>query len=145
MRSSSALVVFFTAVSIVYPRVVSAAPDWPDFYDPFSLHTLYVETVNPDDLAVIKNDTTFDIEVPAYLWVAGEEPVVVSIRRKSASAIPNELAADKKVSFKLTLMNTTTIPTALISVSVLPVSQQAASPNGRASKSSVWRTVTIRT
>ena len=101
MRSSSALVVFFTAVSIVYPRVVSAAPDWPDFYDPFSLHTLYVETVNPDDLAVIKNDTTFDIEVPAYLWVAGEEPVVVSIRRKSASAIPNELAADKKVSFKI--------------------------------------------
>lgn len=75
--------------------------DWPELYDPFSLHTLHVQTINPDDFDVIRADTTYDIEVPAYFWVENEAPIVVSIRRKSASAIPNELAADKKVSFKI--------------------------------------------
>lgn len=76
-------------------------PDWPELYNPFSLHTLHVQTIAPSDFDVIRADTTYDIEVPAYFWAENEAPVVVSIRRKSASAIPNELAADKKVSYKI--------------------------------------------
>lgn len=76
-------------------------PEWPDLYDPFSLHTFHVQTIDPNDFDVIKADTTYDIEVPAYFWAENEAPIVVSIRRKSASAIPNELATDKKVSFKI--------------------------------------------
>jgi hypothetical protein len=76
-------------------------PDWPDLYDPFTLYTLNVETVDPADFDLIRNDTTYDIEVPAWFWAENEEPILVSIRRKSASALPNELDPNKKVSFKI--------------------------------------------
>ena len=78
--------------------------DWPDLYDPFTLHTLNLELVNPDDLDVILHDTTYDIEVPAWFWADGDvieaNPILISVRRKSASALPNELDP-QKVSFKL--------------------------------------------
>jgi spore coat protein CotH len=70
------------------------APDWPDLYDPFRLLDLQV-TMDPGDLAIIKADTTFDIEKPAWFGVPGEEPLLVSIRRKSADPIGD------KVSFKI--------------------------------------------
>lgn len=47
-------------------------PDWPELYDPFSLHTLHVQTIAPSDFDVIRADTTYDIEVPAYFWVENE-------------------------------------------------------------------------
>ena len=40
-------------------------PAWPDLYNPFSLHTFHVQTIDPNDFDVIKADTTYDIEVPA--------------------------------------------------------------------------------
>lgn len=76
-------------------------PDWPDLYEPFALYTLNVETVDPADFDLIRNDTTYDIEVPAWFRAENEEPILVSIRRKSASALPNELDPNKKVSFKI--------------------------------------------
>ena len=78
-----------------------SVPDWPDLYDPFSLYSLHVETVNAADFDLIRNDTTYDIEVPAWFWAGDEEPILVSIRRKSASALPNELDPNKKVSYKI--------------------------------------------
>ena len=78
--------------------------DWPDLYNPFTLHTLNLELVNPADLDVILHDTTYDIEVPAWFWADGDvieaDPILISVRRKSASALPNELDP-QKVSFKL--------------------------------------------
>ena len=78
--------------------------DWPDLYDPFTLHTLNLELVDPADLDVILYDTTFDIEVPAWFWADGDvieaDPILISVRRKSADALPNELDPHK-VSFKL--------------------------------------------
>jgi hypothetical protein len=83
----------------------NAALDWPGLYDPFTVLNLHLDLVDGDDLDIILNDTTYDIEVPAWFWADGEEShkILVSIRRKSATAIPNELAdwENKKVSFKV--------------------------------------------
>lgn len=76
-------------------------PAWPDLYDPFSLYSLHIETLEAADFEIIRSDTTYDIEVPAWFWAGDEEPVLVSIRRKSASALPNELDPNKKVSYKI--------------------------------------------
>jgi len=93
----TSLVMTFS-LSSAHAQVV---PDWPDLYDPFTLLNLNVETVNPEDFDLIRNDTTYEIEVPAWFWAEDEEPILVSIRRKSASALPNELDPNKKVSFKI--------------------------------------------
>jgi hypothetical protein len=88
-------------ISMAGPTRALEVPDWPGLYDPFVLLTLNVETVEPTDFDLIRNDTTYDIEVPAWFWAEDEEPILVSIRRKSASALPNELDPNKKVSFKI--------------------------------------------
>jgi hypothetical protein len=52
------------------------------------------------DWRTIQNDESFDIEVPTLLWLDGEEPILVSIRRKSADALTNG-SNYAKVSYKL--------------------------------------------
>ncbi len=96
-----ALFVSTLSLFFVASHLHGQVPDWPDLYDPSELHTLHVQTLYATDFDLIRADTTYDIEVPAYFWAEGENPIIVSIRRKSASAIPNELAPDKKVSFKI--------------------------------------------
>jgi len=64
---------------------------WPEVYDPFRLLDLRI-TMAPGDLATIRSDTTFDIEKPAMFALAGEEPIEVSIRRKSADPIGGKIA-----------------------------------------------------
>jgi len=100
IRRTSAAIVFLACLASASVSVAQV-PDWPDLYDPFTLYTLNVETVNADDFDLIRNDTTYDIEVPAWFWAESEEPILVSIRRKSASALPNELDPNKKVSYKI--------------------------------------------
>jgi len=89
------------AISVGFSQ--ADVPDWPDLYDPFTLHTLNLE-LDPKDLDVILQDTTFDIEVPAWFWADNDnielDPILISVRRKSATALPNELDP-RKVSFKL--------------------------------------------
>ncbi len=41
----------------------------------------------PGDWATIVADTTFDIEVPALFWAEYEAPILVSVRRKSATLL----------------------------------------------------------
>jgi hypothetical protein len=71
-----------------------------DLYNPFEMLDLYLK-MDPDDFLTIQSDTTYDIEVPAWFGTAFEEPVLISVRRKSASALPNEMDPQKKVSYKL--------------------------------------------
>ena len=40
---------------------------WPDAFDPGQLRSLHIQMVDPLDWDVIRFDTTFDIEKPAYL------------------------------------------------------------------------------
>jgi spore coat protein CotH len=81
----------------------NTALDWPGLYDPFTVLNLRLEVADGYDLDTILNDTTYDIEIPAWFWADGEEShkILVSIRRKSATAIPNELDPNKKVSYKV--------------------------------------------
>ncbi len=74
-------------------------PDWPDLYDPFTLLSFNLRMA-PEDWDTISADTTFDIEVPALLWAEDEAPILVSVRRKSASALPSE-EDPQKVSLKI--------------------------------------------
>lgn len=99
----ASLLLLIASTTFLFNTAAQAAPDWPDLYDPFTLLTLNLELVNPDDLDTILNDTTYDIEVPAWFWADGEESekILISVRRKSAEAIPNEMDPNKKVSFKL--------------------------------------------
>lgn len=64
--------------------------DWPELYDPFTLPTLYLELTQAD-WDTIRFDLTFDVEVPASFWAAGETPILVSVRRKSSVALPSEV------------------------------------------------------
>lgn len=77
----------------------AAAQEWPYVFDPYTLHTFNVE-VNPDHWETIRFDQTFEFEVPALFWMDGEEPILVSIRRKSSDAWPSE-ADPQKVALKL--------------------------------------------
>ena len=76
----------------------ASAYDWPGVYDPLQLITLNLD-MEPGDWSKVKNDTTFDIEVPAMFWADGDldepEPILISVRRKSADALGD------KVSLKL--------------------------------------------
>jgi hypothetical protein len=63
-------------------------------YDPLQLLTLNLD-MEPGDWSKVKKDTTFDIEVPAMFWADGEEPILISVRRKSADRLGD------KVSLKL--------------------------------------------
>jgi spore coat protein CotH len=76
------------------------AQDWPDVFDPTTLMTLNIQ-MDPCDWNIILDDTTFDIELPAWFWADGEEgqKIWVSVRRKSGDPIP---AGDHtKISLKI--------------------------------------------
>lgn len=96
----AAISTFIFAFSLGTSQAV--VPDWPDLYDPFTLQTLRLQLVNERDLDIIQHDLTFDIEVPAMFWADDDDvdPILISIRRKSAEALPNEMDP-QKVSYKL--------------------------------------------
>jgi hypothetical protein len=86
--------------------LAQTVPDWPAHYDPFTL-LRYQLTLKESDWNTIRHDQTYDIEVPALLSAENEAPVLVSVRRKSASAFPNE-SDPQKVSLKIDLNEFTT-------------------------------------
>ncbi|MCH7700516.1 MAG: lamin tail domain-containing protein [Planctomycetes bacterium] len=75
------------------------AQGWPDVFDPFQLLTLNLEMDNAD-WQTIQNDESLSIEVPADFWADGEEPILISVRRKSADPL-TEGQGYIKVSLKL--------------------------------------------
>ena len=70
-------------------------PDWPEFYNPYVMLDFNIE-MSSEDWNTIVNDTTLAIEVPALFSAAGEAPILVSVRRKSATKL-----GDDKVSLKV--------------------------------------------
>ena len=73
--------------------------DWPGVFDPLTLHRLNLE-MEPGDWQIVQTDQTFEQEVPAFFWADGEEPLLVAVRRKSASAL-TENPSFIKVSLKI--------------------------------------------
>ncbi|MHC4442009.1 MAG: CotH kinase family protein [Planctomycetota bacterium] len=66
------------------------AQSWPGIFDPTQLLTLNL-TMNPADWDTIRFDLTFDIDVSAQFWADGESPITVAVRRKSCTALPDEI------------------------------------------------------
>ena len=75
------------------------AQGWPEIFDPLVLRTLNLQ-MSDADWQTIQNDETLDIEVPTMLWLDGEQPILVSIRRKSADPL-TAAPGYAKVSYKI--------------------------------------------
>ena len=63
-------------------------PVWPEIFD--EDRVLHMElTMTHGNWVQVQGDTSFSIEVPALFGLAGERPIVVSVRRKSSDALQN--------------------------------------------------------
>ncbi len=69
----------------------ASAYDYHGVYNPLQVITLNLRMDN-GDWSTVKSDTSYDIEVPAMFWAEDEEPILVSVRRKSADALGNKVS-----------------------------------------------------
>ena len=85
------------AIDIDWPE-----PNWPEIFEPNQLRTLNLD-MDPDDWDTIRFDLTFDIEVPAWFWMTGEEDkkIVVAVRRKSDTGAMPDANDPCKISLKI--------------------------------------------
>jgi CotH kinase protein len=91
---------FCATIALVLLSVNTArAQDWPEIYDPLVLRTLNLQ-MSDADWQTIQHNETFDVWVPTMLWLDGEAPILVAIRRKSADALGNA-PGYLKVSYKI--------------------------------------------
>jgi hypothetical protein len=81
------------------PAAGQGLQGWPDVFDPTLLLTLNLQ-MTPGDWATVQNDSSLSIEVPATFWADGEPPILVSVRRKSATPL-NAGAGYTKVSLRI--------------------------------------------
>jgi hypothetical protein len=86
-------------LSLLLFTVPAGGQTWPEIFNPLVLRTLNLQMAD-EDWQTIQNDETFDIEVPTMLWLDGEEPILVSIRRKSADPL-NNAPNYSKASYKI--------------------------------------------
>ena len=77
-----------TSVCLPSGAVYGQYGGWPAVFDPLQLLTLNLD-MDPGDWQTIQNDETLDIEVPAWFWTAGEDPILISVRRKSGDPLQN--------------------------------------------------------
>jgi hypothetical protein len=70
------------------------AQNWPQFYDPMTILTLNL-SLSQQDWENVRNDTTFNLEVPAQLWMNNEPSITVALRRKSGVAVTAQGLPDK--------------------------------------------------
>lgn len=89
-RLAAPLVAGALVLAATAPVQAGALPDYPDLFDPFALPQLEMELTQAD-WDIIRYDLTFDIEVPAMFGAVGEEPILVSVRRKSSTGLPDEV------------------------------------------------------
>jgi len=95
------------AIAMIAPVVINAilrsglaqAQGWPGVFDPNQLRTLNL-TMNQIDWDAIRFDSSFSIEKQAMFWVDDESGIVVSVRRKSCTALPGDINP-QKVSLKI--------------------------------------------
>ena len=81
------------------PQQASAQNGWPEVFDPLRLLTLNLE-MDAGDWNTIQHDDSFSIQVPAFFWADAEEPLLVTVRRKSSDALNNG-GGFRKVSLKI--------------------------------------------
>lgn len=87
---SVAAAVLLAVTSIVAtprPAEGEEAP-WPAVFDPSTLWNLHIQ-MSPTDWDFIRKDLT-ETYRPGWIWVDGEDPIYVAIRRKSSRALPSE-------------------------------------------------------
>lgn len=93
-RFETKFLVGLATLALAVPFARGAAggtlPDYPELFDPFSVPQLEME-LTVADWDTIRYDLTFDIEVPAQFWAEGEDPILVSVRRKSSTGLPDEV------------------------------------------------------
>jgi len=82
------------SVAISCWSVAARGQGWPDVFDPLQVLSLNLE-IDSGAWQIIKADETFDIEVPAMFFADGEDPILISVRRKSGTPVGD------KVSLKL--------------------------------------------
>jgi len=96
---SSQIVLCAVFTFVLAPVAVTQAQGWPEVFDPLQLLALHLEMDNAD-WQTIQNDESLSIEVPAMFWADGEDPILVSVRRKSADPLNNG-GGYTKVSLKI--------------------------------------------
>ena len=79
----------FTLVLLAFVPTPLLGQAWVDLYNPAQVLTLNLD-IDEHDWDIIRHDTTNEIEVPALFWADGEDPISVSVRRKSSRALPSE-------------------------------------------------------
>jgi len=72
---------------------------WPEIFDTEKILHLNL-SMTQANWNTVQHDLTFDIEVPAYFWMGGDAPLLVSVRRKSCDALGSAPGFDK-VSLKI--------------------------------------------
>jgi len=75
------------------------AQGWPEVFEPNQFLTVNLQ-MSTTVWNIIRKDLTFNIQMQASFWADGESPIVVGVRRKSSSALPNE-TDPFKVSLKI--------------------------------------------
>jgi hypothetical protein len=83
----------------VFSSGSALAQGWPQVFEPTQVLSLNL-SMTPEDWQTIQDDATFAVRVPAQFWAAGESPILVAVRRKSATALQNGTPF-KKVSLKI--------------------------------------------
>lgn len=86
--------VILVAVLFASPSLGSPAGDWPAIFDPLQVKTVHIEMMYEGDWFKIQNDDSYSVELPAYFYVEGEEPIEVTLRRKKGG-VWNELSPHK--------------------------------------------------
>ena len=84
---------------LIITPVTVMAQGWPEIFDTGQLLTLNLE-LDAGDWQTIQHDETFDLEFPANLWLEGEAPILVSLRRKSGDPLDGA-SGYTKVSLKV--------------------------------------------
>ena len=92
-------IVLTLVAALVIRSAPAAASECLSVFDPLQVLTLNLQ-LSQNDWDTIRNDTTFEIEVPATFWADGESGITVSVRRKRGKAIPSE-ANPQKVALKV--------------------------------------------
>jgi CotH protein len=90
MQSTCTFTTALTAITLL--ACPAGAQDWADVYNPLQMLQLNLE-LNEDDWAAIVADDTYDVDyLPALFWADSEEPMLVGVKRKSATPIGTKVS-----------------------------------------------------
>lgn len=97
LASAAAAIPSLPAQTAITPTIPGL--DWPEVFDSTRILHLNLSMAQAD-WNTVQNDDSLSIEVPATLWMAGETPLLISVRRKSGDPL-NSGTGFTKVSLKL--------------------------------------------